>query len=289
MNDNDDVLARINSIALDDERVRAVILSGSRNNDRIEKDEYQDYDITYLVNSLSSYKNNSEWIDVFGPKIIIQQPNTMIIEGYDVLSEESSIVYLMLLENYTRIDLRLLSIDSNSIFLDSLSQVIIDKDNKFEVDEIPSDIDYWVKKPTQKEFLDCCNEFWWVSTYVIKGIARNESLYAKDMLEGPVRKMFNTMIKWSISEKYNFTINLGQSNRFLRKYIEPELWDKISNTYPDIETLNIWYSLDQMMNIFNDLATNFSNSLKFNYNTVEAVNVMMYNRTRIDEVKFKEK
>ncbi|PHI18066.1 aminoglycoside adenylyltransferase [Lewinellaceae bacterium SD302] len=289
MNDNDDVLARINSIALDDERVRAVILSGSRNNDRIEKDEYQDYDITYLVNSLSSYKNNSEWIDVFGPKIIIQQPNTMIIEGYDVLSEESSIVYLMLLENYTRIDLRLLSIESNSIFLDSLSRVIIDKDNKFEVDEIPSDIDYWVKKPTQKEFLDCCNEFWWVSTYVIKGIARNESLYAKDMLEGPVRKMFNTMIKWSISEKYNFTINLGQSNRFLRKYIEPELWDKISNTYPDIETLNIWYSLDQMMNIFNDLATNFSNSLKFNYNTVEAVNVMMYNRTRIDEVKFKEK
>lgn len=37
---------------------------------------------------------------------------------------------------------------------------------------------YHVRKPSAREYDDCCNEFWNVTPYVIKGLCRKEILFA---------------------------------------------------------------------------------------------------------------
>ena len=60
-------------------------------------------------------------------------------------------------------------------------EVLLDKDGSSN-EMVANDRHYWIKKPTEREFDDCCNEFWMVSTYVVKGLARKEILFAIDHL-----------------------------------------------------------------------------------------------------------
>lgn len=270
------MLSEILSTAEEDERIRVVILNGSRANKKVVCDDLQDFDLVFLVKELASFKTDPNWIDVFGERIILQMPNLMSIDEYDVEHQKDEITYLMLFKDLNRIDLKLVDLKDSCKYQNSLNKILLDKDNLLKDFKEPSDEDYWIKKPTQKEFSDCCNEFWWVTTYVVKGLAREESLYAKEMLEGPVRKMFMKMLAWYVGTSNGFTVNLGQYNRFLRNHIGADMWTKILSTYPDSQVTNIWKSLLKMTKIFHDTGLIVADKLGLNYNTIEAKNVKEY-------------
>ena len=46
------------NIAKEDERIRAVIMNGSRVNPNVKRDCFQDYDIMYVVNDIQSFTSN---------------------------------------------------------------------------------------------------------------------------------------------------------------------------------------------------------------------------------------
>ncbi len=106
--------------------------------------------------------------------------------------EKISFGYLMLFKDGNRIDLTLFPVDKiqNEFKRDSLTKVLLDKDGLL-LHVLPPDMsDYLIKEPTQKEFTDCCNEFWWVSTYVAKGLRRNEitstTRFGKQIIHLPI-------------------------------------------------------------------------------------------------------
>ena len=63
--------------AIADERIRAVLLNGSRANSKIPPDKYQDFDIVYLVDELASFTADHNWTNIFGEKIVWQLPDEM--------------------------------------------------------------------------------------------------------------------------------------------------------------------------------------------------------------------
>ena len=112
------------SVAKNDERVRAVILNGSRVNTKIVKDDLQDFDIVYIVTELDSFIANPTWIDVFGERIILQTPNSMIIYEDDINKVKEELVYLMLFKDHKRIDLSLVEFRNRNRKNDSLTVTI---------------------------------------------------------------------------------------------------------------------------------------------------------------------
>ncbi|MES1225430.1 MAG: aminoglycoside 6-adenylyltransferase, partial [Bacteroidota bacterium] len=164
----------------------------------------------------------------------------------------------------------------------SLTVVLLDKDNLFSSLPPAGDADSIISVPGEKEFLDCCNEFWWVSTYVAKGLWRKEITYAKFMMESPVRDMFMQMLEWYVGVKTDFSVSFGKNGKYLVKYIEPMLWRRILVTYPDSAIENIWASLFLMTDIFSEIAQMIALKLIFNYNSTEAENVKDY----LHEIKY---
>jgi aminoglycoside 6-adenylyltransferase len=142
--------------------------------------------------------------------------------------------------------------------------------------DLPSDSDYLVKQPTEKEFLDTCNEFWWVCTYVAKGLARNEIIYSKEMLETVVRPMFMNVIAWHIGIETNFLVSVGKGGKFMKSYLPPDLYNRILQTYSDQTLENNWKALFQMTDLFGQLAQTVASALKFNYAMTEEKNVKNY-------------
>ncbi len=56
------MLELIRNTALEDERIRAAWLEGSRANPNVPRDIFQDYDVVYVVNETESFREDKHWI-----------------------------------------------------------------------------------------------------------------------------------------------------------------------------------------------------------------------------------
>jgi len=247
-----------------DDRIRAVIMNGSRTNPNAPIDCFQDFDIVYIVRDINSFTSDHRWVDYFGERIIMQLPDTSTLFPP---SDKDRFAYLMLFTDGNRIDLTLVSIERYTELFEreSLSRVLLDKDEILTPFPPPSDRDYRLNPPSPEQFADCCNEFWWVSTYVAKGLWRKEITYAKEMLEGPVRNMLIKMLEWHVGTTTNFTVSLGKCGKYLENYLDDPLWEEFIRTYPNGDYENIWKSLFIMGDLFRTVALAVASHFSYTY------------------------
>jgi aminoglycoside 6-adenylyltransferase len=199
MRSEQEMLELIVRTAEDDDRIRAVIMNGSRANPNARRDIFQDFDIVYVVTDVDLFRNDPAWIDRFGKLVILQMPEAM---GDPPPLNAGQFVYLMQFTDGNRIDLTLFPIAKLHEFKrESLSLLLLDKDGIVEPFPTPGESDYLPIPPTAKAFSDCCNEFWWVCPYVAKGLWREEIIYAKHMLDQVLRQQLMKMLTWHIGVK----------------------------------------------------------------------------------------
>lgn len=254
----------IMGVAKGDERVRAVIMNGSRANPNAPKDIFQDFDVVYVVSDVAPFRRNFDWISQFGEIMIMQQPEDMVDPPP---SENGGYAYLVQFADGNRIDLSLAPISILDDYLtDSLSLLLLDKDGIIPPFPPADEGDYLPTPPTAKTFADCCNEFWWVSTYVAKGLWREEITYAKFMMDHYVRDMLMKVLTWHIGTKVGFDINPGKNGKYFQRYLEPALWEALMMTYADGGYQNTWDALFEMGDLFRTAAFSVADHFGFDYN-----------------------
>lgn len=265
--------------ARNDKRIRAVLLNGSRANPKVAPDIFQDFDVTFIVDDLQSFIAEPLWIDAFGEKIISQLPDEMELRYQDE-GRRLSYGYLMLFKDKNRIDLTLFPLQQlkSGFHPDSLTAVWLDKDNLFADLPPANDRDYLILKPTEKEFSDTCNEFWWVSTYVAKGLLRRDIIYAKEMLERVVRPIFMRVIEWKVGVENNFAVSVGKAGKYLALYVPEDFYRNILFTYSNAELEENWRALLLMIEIFQASSNLVADNLSFNINKREQLDTMAYLR-----------
>ncbi|WP_459689480.1 aminoglycoside 6-adenylyltransferase, partial [Agathobaculum sp. TL06] len=229
------------SLAEQDERIRIVTLEGSRANINIPKDEFQDYDVTYFVTDVESFTLKDEWLKSFGNIIMMQKPEDMELFP----AEEKGYSYIILFDDYNKIDLTLLPLEELGNYLndDKLIKIILDKDGRIQQAVVPTDMDYHIRKPSAREYDDCCNEFWNTTTYVVKGLCRKEILFAIDHFNQIVRHELLRMISWKVGIETGFKLSVGKNYKFIERYISEDLWEKLLSTYRMDSYENIWEAL----------------------------------------------
>ncbi|MGE7768789.1 aminoglycoside 6-adenylyltransferase [Peribacillus sp. NPDC096540] len=274
MRSEKEMMELILRVAEKDERIRAVAMNGSRTNSNVPKDSFRDYDIVYLVSELQSFLNSPDWVDVFGKRIIMQTPENMAMFPPEL---GGRFTYLMLFEDGNRIDLMLIPIEEKDIYCseDGLTVILFDKDGNMPKLSEPTDKDYWVKKPSAEFFSDCCNEFWWVSTYVAKGLWRQEILYAYEHLNS-VREMLLTMLEWKVGIETNFSLSVGKNSKYLKGYIDNDIWDRLMKTYPNGDYEQVWNSLFETIDLFEQVAIEVASNLDYQYPFEDANKVKQY-------------
>lgn len=264
-----EMMSMLIDFARKDDRIRLVTLEGSRTNKNIPADPFQDYDISYFVTELDSFKENDQWLDVFGKRIMMQKPEDMELFPSELGNWFS---YLMLFEDGNKVDLTLIPIDETEpYFADShgLVEVLLDKDERIKHEVLPSDHQYWTRKPTAREFDDCCNEFWMVSTYVVKGLARKEILFAIDHLNEIARPNLLRMMAWQIGCEKGFTFSVGKNYKFIDHHLPKEDWDSLLSSYRENSYADMWESLFTCYELFRKYSKAVAESLGYPYPTYD--------------------
>ncbi|MGX4586058.1 aminoglycoside 6-adenylyltransferase [Paenibacillus chitinolyticus] len=263
-------------VAENDSRVRAVGLNGSRTNPNVSKDIFRDYDIVYLVTDVESFRNDPDWVNVFGERMIMQTPEDMALFPNE---PGNRFAYLMLFTDGNRIDLTLIPLEEKEMYCreDKLTVILLDKDNDLPALPPPTDEDYWVQRPDAQRFADCCNEFWWVSTYVAKGLWRQEILYAIDHVN-LVRAMLLKMLEWKVGMDTGFSLSIGKNGKFLKRYLDEEFWKKLLSTYEIGDYEQVWNALYVTGELFEPVALQVAAEFGYTYPAEEAEKIKSYLR-----------
>ncbi|WP_025679476.1 aminoglycoside 6-adenylyltransferase [Paenibacillus polymyxa] len=251
--------------AMNDKRIRLVTMEGSRTNFNVPPDSFQDYDISYFVTNMNSFKESDQWLNVFGDRLMMQKPEDMELFPSELGNWFS---YIILFEDGNKLDLTLIPINEVEDYFtnsDGLVEVLLDKDVLIQEEVIANDHQYWIKKPTAREFDDCCNEFWMVSTYIVKGLARKEILFAIDHLNEIARPNLLRMMAWKIGSEQGYTFSVGKNYKFINQYLPNEDWKSLLSTYSENGYREMWQSLLTCYSLFRTYAKAVASSLKYEY------------------------
>ena len=229
MRSSKEIMDLILSVAAQDERVRVVAMNGSRTNPNVPKDAFQDYDIVFLVTDMASFLRDKSWVDVFGPRMIMQTPEDGRLFPPSL---GGWYTYLMLFDDDNRIDLMLIPMTDLDKYLknDRLTTILLDKEGCVPTLPEPSDETFWVKRPTLDQFQGSCNEFWWLVPYVVKGICRKELIYAQDHLT-LLRSEVLRQLAWQVGYDTGFSVSVGKSFKYVSAYVSKETLDDVAKTY----------------------------------------------------------
>jgi aminoglycoside 6-adenylyltransferase len=266
----------IMKIAREDEHIRAVYMHGSRANPCVEKDEYSDYDIVFIVTEISPFLNNKEWINNFG-KI------TFIFEGYKVQNKffmkeindlSCRYVWCILLDDGNHIDLMIETVEEamNHIHIKNKPTIVLlDKDSCLPEQSQSNNLDCYVKKPCEDEYSAC-----WFLNSVAKGIARDQLPYAKEEFNSKITVTLNRMIEWYIGIQTDFSVSIGNDGKYYKKYLPENIYNLYTKIYSDSSYDNFWNGIFFACELFSKIASSVGDYLGYIYNNQEEKSMIDY-------------
>ena len=251
-------------------QVDAVALSGSRTNQKIQTDEFQDYDVVYVVDDIDNLTSDLSWLDQFGIRLI---------EQHNVLGHRR--LYLMLFEDGNRIDLTLCPKEHMQEWVDSEASFTVLVDDKGLFDSYSTCPQrFWIHPASETDFKKACNEFWWVSAYVVKGICRKQVIYATDHLYGICQQELLKILAWQVAGDRE-AVDIGKNYKYLFSYL-PSVKKKDFSNLLDFSSLDkIIQSLLATMQIFHQEAQSLSQKMGFEYDREVAEKMIQYAESKL--------
>lgn len=251
-------------------QVEAVVMSGSRTNQNAPKDEFQDYDVVYVVDDFDNLTSDLSWLNQFGKRIIEQE-----------VTLDHRRLYLMLFEDGNRIDLTLCPKEHIKEWVESEADYTVLKDEKGLFESYTTNPQrYWITPATETDFEKACNEFWWVSAYVVKGICRNQLIYATDHLYGICQQELLKVLAWQVASDKG-KVDVGKNYKYLFNYLPTEKEKEFSDLL-DLSSLEkITQSLYDTMELFHREAQYLAQKMGFDYDKEVAEKMIEYAEERM--------
>ncbi|MEL0463746.1 aminoglycoside 6-adenylyltransferase [Streptococcus sp. k-628] len=251
-------------------QVDAVAMSGSRTDTTAPKDEFQDYDVVYVVDDLDNLTRDLSWLDRFGKRIIEQE-----------VTLDHRRLYLMLFEDGNRIDLTLCPKDHIQEWVDSEADYTVLKDEKGLFESYTASPQRYCTNPASPiDFEKACNEFWWVSAYVVKGICRNQLIYATDHLYSICQQELLKILAWQVASNKG-TVDVGKNYKYLFNNLPAEKEKEFSNLLDFSSVEKLTKSLFVTMQLFHKEAQRLAQKLDFDYDKEVAEKMIQYAEERV--------
>jgi len=246
----EEMLALIIGFANADDRVRVVLMNGSRVNPNIIKDPFQDYDIANLVTDVEPFRDEAYVLPHFGEAIVVEQP---LIGPWPPANADGSYYnYNIQLTDGNRIDLSFFHLDTlNDRLKDSLTAVLLDKDDRVSFAPPANESSYFITNPTPQLYNGCCTGFLFaLGSHIPKTIWRKNLPLLKFFIESWLRETLLMMLGWEIGIRSGWGKSLGFKGKHLQSNMAPDAWNEYERTFVDSDFDKLWESLFLFYRIF---------------------------------------
>lgn len=234
-------------------QISAVILCGSRANPESSVvDVFSDYDIVFVTKSNTAF-DSAPCFPEAGELCIVQHPH----------NGASISTYLMQYMSGLRIDISFVTAAKLSEYLaeEYFAKLLWSR----EAFTLPTGRRKDAP-PTEQDFAECCNEFWWVLPYVVKGMKRGQPTYANWHLENCLRNELFRMLGWLYMKQ---GIHISKCGKNLNTVMDSGDFKTLVSTYCAAVDRDIAAALKNVCRLFSKYARMTAAAYGFQYNEAE--------------------
>jgi aminoglycoside 6-adenylyltransferase len=151
-------------------------------------------------------------------------------------------------------------------YLDAGYQVLFDRTGLGAYLKPPTYKAFILHKPTEEEFQDLVNEFWWETTYVAKYLWRDDLFAARYSFDSVIKQqLLVKMLQWYVEIRYGWSLVLGPTGRHLKKYLPSDVWLGVETTFAGPRIDESWDALFSTTELFRRVAIEVADNLEYRY------------------------
>lgn len=266
--------------AKNDDRIRLVMLNGSRIDPIATKDCLNDFDVIYFVRDIRSFLIDENWIEEkFGEILILQKPDDWFSHLYNYEGNEPFAFLIQFLDGI-RIDLTLVDVENYKKYMNENTlepgKILIQKDELPGVISLLDFSKFKIKDPSEKEFKDTCNEFYWLAPYIAKSLFRKELIYVKSIMENFQFEQLYKMLNWSVLIRSGSSVRTGKFSKYLPRFLTPKENEDLTNCFPGSDFNDNWEKEINAINLFTRFASFVGEYYQFQFDKQISQNIINY-------------
>jgi len=271
-------LEKIIDFARNSDNIRAVVFQGSYVNPNVTLDEFSDLDPLFYVRNVEEFVENDVWKRCFGNPISEFNDEGESYEG------EKWYTRLTIFSDGFKIDFGFQSTKLAKYANEMpLYKVYLDKDGIVPKPETEDERKFFVVKPSEREFLDRINEFYYDTSYIAKALIRNEIFFVKYM-ESVLQKKIRILLEWYIGLQYDFQVNTGIKGRYFRRYLNDADWNLLMKTYADGNNRNIAVALFASYDLVGHIGRHLAKELGYSFPNRHESDMLVYCHQILDKL-----
>jgi aminoglycoside 6-adenylyltransferase len=265
----DNVIEGLVRWALQQEAVRALLLTSSRANPNAAVDLFSDYDIILVVQDIQSFFEDRTWLGDFGTVLILYRDPIQVERGFERFR------YITQYDDGIKIDFTLWpvgllrGIAEQAELPDELDvgyRVLVDKEGLAQGLKPPSYHAHIPVSPSEGSYQAVVEEFLQEATYVAKHLWRGDLMPAKYNLDHAMKQEnLRTMLEWRMEIDHQWSVKPGDYGKGLKRQLKPEIWAEFESTYAGSDTEENWQALFRTIALFRKVASEVADSLGYRY------------------------
>jgi aminoglycoside 6-adenylyltransferase len=238
---------------------------------RAHVDALSDYDVILIVKSIQPFVDDRAWVNDFGEVLVVYWDPV----HPDPVFGTEKIANVTQYASGLKIDFTLWPV---SLFekivaapalpaeLDAGYRILLDKDQVTRSMLPPTGMAYIPKPPTLETYLTQINDFFSDPPYVAKCLWRDELLPAKWCLDYDMKHVYlRQFLEWRAEMDHDWSILIGSLGKGLKKYLPPEIWSQLEQTYVGVRPEDNWVALKNTMLLFRRVAIEVGEHLGYSY------------------------
>lgn len=246
--------------------IRLLAMNGSRVNSKIPDDTFKDYDVVFFTDEIAKYKNHPTFLAEFGEIMFMTEPEKGLFPP--TFLPDEGYIYLVQYLDGNRIDFQFRVLKHLGEYLqeDSLTKILVDKDQRLTEKVVPDDSVYWVVKPTPEIIQASIAEFWWQNLNTLKALARNELTLAFFYLTISREEVLR-LLTWKVALSYGFDRSYGKHSHQILALLAQEEAALFAGTYSGLSILEMVGSLKNMGKIVEKIIPELEQGFTCSYKT----------------------
>jgi aminoglycoside 6-adenylyltransferase len=258
-----DLITRFTNWAKAQETIQAAIIIGSRARTDAPADEWSDLDIILLTDTPDRYIDSEDWLENIHSYSISFLEKTAVGDGVErrvMFDPHLDVDFIILTPEYFA---GMLQVKEVQQVFQKGYKMLFDKTDVTNGIKVPEDSSPAYSLPTQNQFDNLVQDFWYHIVWVSKKMLRGEIWVAKECLDSNLKHLLRRMAEWQA-----VTV-LGNSpwhnGRFIEDWAEPRLVNSFTTMFAIYDRNSILAAMTETMNIFRLLAIEVGECLNYPY------------------------
>jgi aminoglycoside 6-adenylyltransferase len=243
--------------------IRAAVIVGSRARQDHAADQWSDMDMMVYAANSQRYLSQTDWLENIGTAWITLADTVGKSEPLlRVLFEDGEIVdFFIYPDNYLK------TLVKEGVFPRSFHRgaaLILDKDGIAKQVIPPYFSPIPLRPPTQEEFLEVINSFWYLALYTAKKLLRGE-LWLVQVWDAKIKEDVLKILEWHARAHNGWDYDTWYYGHFLEDWASPRAVKELGKTFARYDTADCRRALLATMKLFRGLAKETAQQLDYPY------------------------